>query len=531
MRRASYSRHVDWYALTNVEAAPLWNRIGDSHVPLPGVKHGQVAMQAGAKPGEVLVHRSMLPLLDPALVAAELLEQPGDWIARDARFKALGITLRTTQHSAVDFIQPRRGVLLGDSMRLGKTLSCIASHDPARGPLVIVGPLSTRPVWLGWIRRVFPGVPVSVLTGRKADPAKLKAPIIWAHYDVISSWQALFPIGTLVFDEAHALINHKNKRAQAAALLASRAAKVIAATGTPVWNLPAGLWSIIGMLAPGAWGSHFEFGYRYGAPVHNGYATEFTGISNESELRSRLTQIMIRRQWRDVADEVPPISRNILVAEVDEKLKRKLDILAGRLKTERTNTAANLAIYRAAVAEVKVGVVAREAANAYARKEPIVVWTWHVDLAKKLAAKLETPFLLHGDVSQTRRETLIETWKTTYHPLVATMSVAREGLDFSHSRLPIFAELDYTPAIIAQAEMRTFDPTRPMNVTFTIANHFVDHKIVQALIHKLGASSPLGLDAATDAIEALREAFEGPRIEPDMDAFLSEILATEFDYA
>ena len=105
------------------------------------------------------------------------------------------------------------------------------------------------------------------------------------------------------------------------------------------------------------------------------------------------------------------------------------------------------------------------------------------------------------------------------------MSVAQVGIDLSHSHRPIFAEIDYLPLVIAQAEMRTYSPLRPMNVTYVIADHFVDRKIMAALTNKLEASMPLDLGAAEGAISALDQAFKGPVLEPDMDRFMADLLA------
>ena len=98
---------------------------------------------------------------------------------------------------------------------------------------------------------------------------------------------------------------------------------------------------------------------------------------------------MIRREWRDVLEEQPPISRNILVAEVDEPTRRKLDIFAGQLKTERTNTAANLALYRSKLSTIKLKVVLEEASRIRERDEPLVIWTWHKEFAKQIADRLD----------------------------------------------------------------------------------------------------------------------------------------------
>ena len=407
------------------------------------------------------------------------------------------------------------------------TVTCLMAHDPARGPLVIVAPLAARAVWLGWIRRVFPGVPISALTGKTIDPQALKHPIIFIHYDIVNRWQALVKIGTLVLDEAHALVNKDSKRSRAVALLATMAEKVIAATGTPIWDLPADLWNVVGMLAPGAWGSYWDFGRRYGAPEETGYGVKFTGISNKTELNARLSEIMIRRLWKDVQQDLPPISRNVVVADVDDGTRRRLDVIAAKLRTERSNTASNLASYRSQLCTVKLKTVLAEAKQMMARGEPVVIWTWHKHFAESLVEQLEDSYLIHGEIRADEREARMDAWRAKPNAaLVATMAVGQVAIDLSHSRLAIFAEIDYTPAILGQAEMRTFSPDRPMNVTFVVANHVADQRIVRALVGKLSASDPLGLGAAIDAIDALREAIDGPKDEPDMQRFFDDLIAS-----
>jgi SWI/SNF-related matrix-associated actin-dependent regulator of chromatin subfamily A-like protein 1 len=531
--RSAPNRRAGWFSVDPVSAGSLRYEIGDGALWVPGVR--PVNGGALGTLTSVTVHRSHLPLLNAASALHYLTRVDGSgWSARDERTKALGFKLRTTQHQAIDFITARRGTLLADEQRLGKTLTCLMSHDPSSGPLVIVAPLSTRAVWLGWIRRLFQGIKPSVLVGKKIDPTKLKAPIVFVHYDIVHQWQAVMPVGTFVMDEAHLLANQKSRRSKGSALLASLAEKVIAATGTPVWNRPANLWNIIGILEPGAWGSYYEFGYRYGGPEHNGYAVEFNGISNEEELHARLSEIMIRRLWKDVQKDLPPISRNILVAEVDEHVSRRLDIIAAAIMAERRSTAANLAKYRSALVSIKHKVIVDEARKVLARNEPLVIWTWHKAVAADIAETLgDSALLIHGDISPSEREDRMEAWRSSPTPkaLVSTMAVAQVGIDLSHAHIALFAELDYTPAVLAQAEMRTFAPERPMNVSYVVANHFVDQRIVRALLSKFNSTDPLGLASATDAIDALRDAMEGPKVAPDMDRFLDDILARDFEDA
>lgn len=505
----------DWFRVDVEDAKPL--------LGLPGL-HIE-----GAR---FVVHRSLLTLLDHPTARSLLADiaPKTTWAARNIWTGLRGFQLRTTQHQAIDFIEPRKSVLLGDDMRLGKTLTAIMCHDFARGPFVVVAPLSTRGVWLGWLKRVFPehADNIGVLRGRKFDPELVKRPIVFAHYDIIAQWLSPAKIGTLVFDEAHVLTNRQAKRTLAATYLRVQAERVIALTGTPIWDLPSDLWSIVGLVAPAAWGSYHDFCQRYGAPENTGYGTVYAGLSNGTELKERMTEIMLRRRWVDVSEDVPAITRSVVVSEVDDAARRKLDILSAKIQSERTNTAGNLAAYRRQITSTKMTTVKHEITKVISRGEPVVVWTWHKDYADAIAKEFpERAHVIHGDIAPEEREKRIEAWKTSpANVLIATMAVAQVGVDFSHARIAIFAEIDYTPAIIGQAEMRTFSPTRGMDVIFIVANHLVDQRIVRALVRKLSAADPLGVGAAVDAIDALRDAIIGPNEVGDLDRLMEDLLAS-----
>lgn len=520
---AIVSNRNDWFEVDSVSVQDLWG----ADFCVPGVKR---KIQSPPKPDTFLIHRSHLPLMGhPEAIKICTEREAGDWAARDRETEARGFKLRITQQQALDYFKPRRGILLGDDMRTGKTLASMMAHDPKRGPLVIVAPLSTRAVWFGWLKRVFPDLPIAKCIGRKIDPALLKYPIVFIHYDLIKDWQVLMPIGTLIFDEGQAIMNSKTLRSKAAAILASRAEKVIVATGTPIWDRPKDLWNIVSMLAPAAWGSYYDFGNRYGAPVQTAYGVDFPGISNADELRLRLSEVMIRRLWKDVQSDLPATTRNIVVAEVDDVTRRKLDVLAGKLKSERTNTAGNLATYRRQLCSVKLRAVLERAKKDLAGGDPLVIWTWHKDFADEITQAFDGQArMITGDIPPVKRDAIMDAWRQTANGvLVSTMPVAQVGIDLSHAPNAIFAELDYVPAIIAQAEMRTYDPKRPMNITFVVADHVVDQRIMKSLIAKLGASDPIGLGSAVDAIEAIRDALLGPNEEGDMARFLDDLLASE----
>lgn len=512
------AKRPDWFIADRATVAPMFKFAKDTQ--LPGLSF--------AGRDRFNVHRSHLPLLVDDQDAARVL-LPGvqpDWTVRDRLTEPLGFKLRVTQQTAIDFAARRRGTLLGDDMRTGKTLASIMMHDPASGPLLVICPAMVRPVWISWLRRVFPDEPIGLMFGRKFDHKALQHRIIVGHYDILAWWQSAMPLGTVVFDECHMLANRNAARSKAAVFLASRASKVIAATGTPIWNMPPDLWNVLGLVAPGAFGGFHEFAMRYGNPEPTAYGTVYKGISNENELRMRLSEVMIRRRWVDVATDLPPISRNVVIVEVDAAKRHKLDLIAAEISSDRASTIGHLSRYRELLSTVKAPVVVKTVEAMLDRGEPVVVWTWHRALADKIAEKLgERAFLLTGDVSAAKRDDVIGAWRAhSAGALVCTMAVAQVGLDFSHAHLAVFAEIDYTPAILTQAEMRTFSPSRPMNVTYVVADHAVEQRIVLALTRKLEAANPLGVGAANDAITTLQLALSGPVEDPDLGRLLAGLL-------
>lgn len=513
----SGTKRIDWYLSGVQTVAPI--------IGVPGLKMINSATWS--------LHRSHLPLLAQSADAARILTPrlKPDWETRNLTTEPLGFTLRNVQHAGIDYITQRKGVLLGDDMRVGKTLTSIMSHDPASGPIVVICPAMVRPVWISWLSRVFPDEPIGVMTGHTFDHKALQNRIIVGHYDILPWWQSAMRIGTLIFDEAHVLTNRKSKRSKAAIFIAMRANRVIAATGTPIWNMPPDLWNVLGLVAPGAFGGFHDFAYRYGLPVPTAHGTKYTGISNEEELNARLSEVMIRRRWVDVADDLPPITRSVSLVELDDAQRNRLDIVAAALREAKGTSASTIGVlsaYREKLSSIKRTACVKEATTILDRGEPVVLWTWHRALAEKIAADLgPRAFLLTGDVPNNKRDEAIGNWKA--HPaaaLVCTMSVAQVGLDFSHAHLAIFAEIDYTPAILAQAEMRTYSPLRPMNITFIVADHFMDQRIVLALTRKLSAADPLGVGAANDAISALQFAIHGKPEEADLGQMLDDWLST-----
>lgn len=483
--------------------------------------------------GQVALHRSHLPLLS---VPVERTSGSWDRTKFDLYTEPLGWKLRPYQHDACGFASARRGVLIADTMRLGKTATAVSVADVGSGCVLIVAPLSTRGVWADWCRRRWPDVAPKFLTGRSYDPSVLKGQsIVFCHYDIISSWMNVggLKLGWLILDEAHLLNNRTAKRSQAALYLSSIAERTIALTGTPVWNRPAGVWTLLSCVAPGAWGKFGAFARRYGGPVDGAYGTSYKGTSNEEEFRARLTEVMLRRTWQEIAPHLPPIERSIETVDLSER-----DLYAVEHEAESVRMAARrvvpvgaLARFRRLTARLKVKAAVEIAAKIVEEGDRVVVWAWHKEVIQKIEIALEQKGVIawgiSGETSAASRERAIEEWRfADAGALIVSLPVGQVGIDLSAARHAVFAELDWTPSVIAQAEMRTFSADRPMAVTYILLDHEIERNLLEAIRTKCDAADRTGLPAADTGVSAVGNAL---RIQ-DKDALsrLAEAVLSEY---
>jgi len=479
---------------------------------------------------------------------------------------ANGWNLRGYQHDGRDFIRDRRGTLLADQMRLGKTAQLVASHELDDGPLIVVAPLATREVWLGWFRRRWPDIRPLVLQGKTVayinpktkkpstrrkdrgydllegdyfDETMLKnAQLVFMNYDILAGWKNFGNrrIGTLIFDEIHLLSNKASHRSKAALFMSTVADRVIGATGTPVWNKPAGLYTTLASITPGAWGKYYEYAARYAGGRMGAHGFVADGTSHEEEFRLRMQEVMIRRTWQSVIGQVPPITRTVEVVEITERQAFAVEKEAERVRdhAHKSTVIGATARFRRLLAQLKLEGSIDAAKRVLDGGERVIVWTWHRDIALRIEealAKQGYPgFVVSGATHQDIRETIYNRWRAhPCSPLCITLSVGQVGIDLSAARQEVFAELDYTPAIVAQAEMRPFNGQQPVAATYVIIDHDIERKILEALQTKCELAFRLGVPAAESAIDVIASGFTGigggDLTPDDLDALASAVLA------
>jgi SWI/SNF-related matrix-associated actin-dependent regulator 1 of chromatin subfamily A len=269
-----------------------------------------------------------------------------------------------------------------------------------------------------------------------------------------------------------------------------------------VWNRPISLWQLLHLITPGAWGTRHEFGVRYAGGTPGSHGWTYSGISHDEELRARLGYMTARLTWRDVAPELPPTTR--VLEPVSLTAKQYADLEAAAMKATLARGTSNEAQYKATLRRkaglLKVKPAVERALSAAEDGHKVVLWAWHNEILDKLDEALDAAGGVEHQMLRSAylvevREHRVRTFREQPEVkiLVASMGVGGVGLDLSCSDCAIFVELDWTPAVVYQAEMRTFHKDRPHSVTYFYTDDPTESALIGVLGVKNGYAATLGL--------------------------------------
>ncbi len=504
---------TDWYTLENPD--PNWVKTAAA---IPGFRWnyraGRVASVEWHRSHARLLYNETVNRTSNAFIAADALA--GRRSLTVAANKLGHPLLRDYQRNDLPFVYERRASILGYEMRLGKTATAVAAHNPANGPLVIVGPLIARDTWRDWCERIHGFSPVALES--KHDYPLSGFPAYFIHFDILDAHTKFFSnlkIETMVIDEIHLLQARRTQRISATSILAANAQRIIGLSGTPMWTNPRTLWPILNLLSPGAWGTQFEFSKRYTNAQQSAYGWRYEGISNEEELKLRLSEVIIRRTWKDVLGQLPPITNVVEAVELSNVERVKYESLAQRTQLanmsegRQSTVAGYLATLRRLFGEAKIKRALELVKQGVKDGHKVVLWTWHNDVASKLYNELHTAMVLCRQLtaaqSQNDRERTIAAFQQDSQPgvLVAPLAVGGVAIDLSSADLAIFVELDWIPATIYQASMRTFSPHRPSANVYLFADVPIERRLVEVLECNEACQTAAGLGYEEIASKAL----------------------------
>jgi SWI/SNF-related matrix-associated actin-dependent regulator 1 of chromatin subfamily A len=420
------------------------------------------------------------------------------------------------QRAAIAFGLGRPNALFADEMGLGKTIEALGlvNSDESARRVLIVCPASLK---LNWAREcehwLIDRGPVGV--AGKTFPENANVVII--NYDILGKWRAQLrePWDVLIADECHYVKNKQAKRSKR--LYALKARRKLFLTGTPILNRPVELWAVVNYLAPDEFDSFWPFAKRYCKPCKNRYGWDFSGASNLDELHERLrSTIMVRRTKSQVLSDLPPKRRQVIELASDhiagliaveteawQEHKHRLNELraVGRGSDEMTSAElaelragvnlafGELAKLRQATALAKVPLVIEHVRSVLDDVGKIVVFAHHRAVISELAEPFgDAAVTLTGDHTIDSRQAAVDRFQEdeSCRLFIGSITAAGFGLTLTASAHVIFAELDWVPAHLTQAEDRThrIGQKESVLVQHLVLQDSLDARMVGTLIKK-----------------------------------------------
>jgi len=441
-----------------------------------------------------------------------------------------GQELRGYQKAGVAYALARQTTLIADEMGVGKTIEALAliNADPTLRFVLVVCPASVKINWKrearAWLTR-----PMSIGIAGDGFPV---TDMVILNWDILRKYRA--PLRTrqwdlAIFDESH---RAKNPGAQRTAeVFGQRANKLkgreridpiparrrLYLTGTPILNRPIELWPI---LKSQGW-NWLEFVTRYCAAEQHEVSVgrgkkrlvwDVSGNSNLEELQERLrSELMIRRLKSEVLPDLPPKRRQIIEVSAngaDRQVQAELALVRGlapaasddgfleavmRLQQREFGAFGELSRLRHETALAKVPAVVEHIVDCIESSPKIVLFGHHKDALAEIRHGLTRAgiksVVLTGDMTNMEdRQRSVDQFQNDPEAQVfcGTIGAAGVGITLTAASHVVFAELDWVPGSMSQAEDRChrIGQRDSVLVQHIVFEGSLDAMIAQTLVRK-----------------------------------------------
>lgn len=436
------------------------------------------------------------------------------------------LSLYPFQQEAVQKLRSVNSALLADEMGLGKTPQAIVlSNVHAPQHTVIICPAVVRPTWEKEIQKWDTLKRKVLLVSKGNQKVQSDVNIIIISYDLASSikWAKFLisylhedPKSMLICDEAHALKSWNAKRTKVIInKLSPHANKLLMITGTPITKSVEDLHPLLTALRPNEFGKKLDFCYRYAFAYNTpfGSGVEFRGVKNVEELKERMSPFMLRRFKQEVLKDLPSKTHSNVWLDIDSQVAKEslkvLDHVLIRLQEEGFRTDMKLAESHVATVKKNLGVAKLKPLIAWLdnyletnTNEPLVIFCYHHVIVEALLLYFEQRNIkavsITGLTSAKDREKAVTSFQAGHAQIfIGNIIAAGTGITLTRASTCILAELDWTPANIAQAIDRIHRITQvnPVMVYYMLAKDSLDEHIIDIVQQKIkDIDSVLGLD-------------------------------------
>ena len=423
-------------------------------------------------------------------------------------------------------------VLLGDEMGLGKTIQAlgIINNDESIRKVLIVVPASLR---LNWKREAEKWLVADYTIGIAEGNDIPDTNIVIINYDILNRHADVLrktDWDLVIADESHKLKNGKALRTQAVVgkwdsdptkiIEPLKAKRKVFLTGTPILNRPIELFTSLHYLYPETWKSVMYYGKRYCGGFQGEYGWDFSGASNLDELQIKLREtVLVRRLKADVLSELPSKTRQIIELPLNgtskavkheqkviakyNTLKDRLDMLKDvkpddyekavkQLRSEFKVAFDEISKVRHDTAVAKVPAVVNHINDILEDNSDykLVVFAHHHDVVNGIVEGIgaEKCVTLIGTDSTEHRQESVDRFQndSTVQVFVGTIGAAGVGITLTKSSHVVFAELDWVPGNITQAEDRVhrIGQNEAVLIQHLVVTESIDAHLAHTLVSK-----------------------------------------------
>ena len=411
------------------------------------------------------------------------------------------------QKQGIEFLVSKQGGMLLDEQGLGKTIQALKACEKVDPQvLVIVCPAIMRGTWSHHVTNLMP-INIQVIINSYEWYVKLDN-----YKSLVKSIKGKQV--AVIVDESHYIKTPTSKRTKTVQHLLSLENIVfkVLLTGTPVTRDVDDLYTQLKVFYPDFCRSVFEYRKKYMRCIHSYFGDVYKGFKNEysrQEIIRYLKSCSLRRTKRSAGLNLPSIVRQSVFIDINKKIaKQSLEILNyatkvingmqdyDEYKTNLAEEASHIASIRKALGVAKVPQVLQYVEHLLQSGiTKLVLFGVHVDVVNLIYESLKEKYKeikthrIIGATTSTQREKIIKEFQELETPqiLVANMIACGVGVTLTKSHTVVFAELDFTPSNIMQAEARVHRITQEhiVNSIFMIANESLDAKILDLIKDKL----------------------------------------------
>jgi SWI/SNF-related matrix-associated actin-dependent regulator 1 of chromatin subfamily A len=377
----------------------------------------------------------------------------------------------------------------------------------------------------------------------------------------------------IAVDEAHYLKNLNARRTKAVLGdpfkkktdpskngLADLAKRKVFMTGTPIPNKPIEIWPIVSTLAPKEFGALRPFAIRYCAGHEEIISKskkvfKFDGASHLEELQEKLrSTCLIRRLKIDVLKDLPPKRRQIIPLPPSEEAKKliareleewekkfgsdlalveaAIDIAEENQDPQAYSTAVDRLQYIQRVAFIEMARVRREIAVVKIPEviehlegmfeegvQKIICFAHHKEVIHTLIKKFgDIAVSIYGEIKQDDRQIAVDRFQNDdkIKLFIGGITAAGVGITLTAASNVVFAELDWTPGNVNQAEDRAhrIGQTNSVLVQHLVLDGSLDARMAQMVVEKQEIADR-ALDRSTDiAVRGVVNARPEAPVEP-----------------